>query len=469
MKQPIDYAGSYPSNWAGYVFREALGYTSGVHTGVDYNGAGAGNADLGMPIVAIASGRVVDRKMNGQIGGFGNCIIIETPNCPPNATGNKLFHRYLHMNSVDVNVGQEVQEGQRVGTVGNTGTQYAHLHLDVWTDRNGLGAHWNYDKDTQLASYEDAFRLIETNPHWSGATAPQLQPYQRVVGANGVNYRREPNTGAEIIQEFQPEEVLDFRGYVKGESYSGNNIWFVGRYTGGYCWSGAFKDTSTHDLPDLTAPVVNPPQPPVTPVPPKYEFTKDIDCVTEVKPAAIGNFEYNNFPSNPSKAVIHDFGTLGKDTFSGTVAWFQNPKSEVSAHFVISGKNIVQMVAIKDRAYHAGSAGNNFIGIETDPAQDPDTIASTRKVLEQLKAKYGYQLELIEHNQLMPTACGDDVDLKNYDITPVEPPKPTDPPTTPPEPEKPVEPPVEGSQTLWDVVKGWISKLIDWLSSWKRG
>lgn len=290
-----------------------------------------------------------------------------------------------------------------------------------------------------------------------------LQPFQREVGNNGVYYREHPSTSATIIKEFAAGEILDFKGFIKGENVSGNDIWFKGKYTGGYSWSGSFTDSGTSGLPDLT-PVVPVVPPPVVIKP--YEFTKDIDCVTEVKPAAIGNFEYNNFPSNPSKAVIHDFGTLGKDTFSGTVAWFQNPKAEVSAHFVISGKNIVQMVAIKDRAYHAGSAGNNFIGIETDPAQDPDTIASTRKVLEQLKAKYGYQLELIEHNQLMPTACGDDVNLQNYDITP---PKPVDPPVTPPDPEKPVEPPVNGSQTLWDVVKGWISKLIDWLSQWKRG
>lgn len=112
----------------------------------------------------------MDRRNNGQISGFGNCLIIETPGCPPGVNGTKLYHRYLHMNSIEVNVGQQVNEGQRIGTVGNTGTEYAHLHLDTWTNRNGLGPHWNYDKDTQLASYEDAFRLIENNPNWSGSS-----------------------------------------------------------------------------------------------------------------------------------------------------------------------------------------------------------------------------------------------------------------------------------------------------------
>jgi len=170
MKQPINYAGSYHSNWAGYYFREALGYTSGVHTGVDYNGAGGGDSDLGMPIVAIAGGKVVARISNGEVSGFGNALIIQTDGCPPGVNGSKLYHRYLHMNSVNVNVGQAVNEGQQIGTVGNTGTQYAHLHLDLWTDRNGLGAHWNYDKNTALTSYEDAYRVIQNNPNWNGIT-----------------------------------------------------------------------------------------------------------------------------------------------------------------------------------------------------------------------------------------------------------------------------------------------------------
>ena len=122
------------------------------------------------------------------------------------------------------------------------------------------------------------------------------------------------------------------------------------------------------------------------------------------------------------------------------------------------------MVSIKDRAYHAGPNGNNFIGIETDPAQDQDTINSTISVLKELKDKYGYQLALMEHNQIMQTLCGDDVDLANYDIGF----KPPEPPITPPEPEKPpVEPPV-ASQTLLEFIKQLISKLTTWLSQWRK-
>jgi hypothetical protein len=84
------------------------------------------------------------------------------------------------------------------------------------------------------------------------------------------------------------------------------------------------------------------------------------------------------------------------------------------------------------------------------------------------------------HKEFMPTACSE-IDVKKVrdyasqfaygDLdfnTGEKPVKPTEPPVTPPEPGKPpVEPPV-ASQTLLDVIKALINKIIDWLSQWKR-
>lgn len=166
MRHPIDFTGTYHTSWNGYYFKEKLGYTSGLHTGVDYNW-GSGDDDFNKPVHAIVSGTVVAKINSGQVSGFGNAVIIQT--AKPPVAGNNLYHRYLHMNSVSVSVGQKVSEGQEIGKVGKTGTTLSHLHLDTWTDRNGLGVHWNYDKDTALLSYEDAFRLIENNKSWTGA------------------------------------------------------------------------------------------------------------------------------------------------------------------------------------------------------------------------------------------------------------------------------------------------------------
>ena len=50
---------------------------------------------------------------------------------------------------------------------------------------------------------------------------------------------------------------------------------------------------------------------------------------------------------------------------NGTIAWFQNPESRVSAHYVIGrAGDIYQMVQDSDKAWHAGGANADSIGIE---------------------------------------------------------------------------------------------------------
>lgn len=228
MKQPMDFTGSYPSNWAGYVFKEALGYTSGVHTGVDYNW-GSGSQDLGFTVVAITAGTVVARINDGQVSGFGNALIIES-DCPPGTAGTKMYHRYLHLSAIHVSVGQTVGEGQHIANVGGTGGVVPHLHLDVWTNRNGLGVHWNYDKNTALSSYEDPYHLIANNSNWTSGgsmaetinddTARQLGYYKGRNGYDGRPYalsapqpdiQGRPLTNAEMSVEFLSAESRQWR------------------------------------------------------------------------------------------------------------------------------------------------------------------------------------------------------------------------------------------------------------------
>jgi hypothetical protein len=265
---------------------------------------------------------------------------------------------------------------------------------------------------------------------------------QRKVGAATIRYRKEANTSADIIEEFEAGAVLNFSAFKHGQKIDGNDIWFKGALSGGYAWSGGFEDQSTSGLPEEATSVPSPaPAPTPAPAPEKYSFTKDFDFV-EYIPAAIGKFQYGNFPSKPEKVVIHQFGTVGIDTIGSTINTFTNPTArEASAHFIVSGKRIVQMVSLKDRAYHAGRIGNNWVGIETDPAQDAETIASTKKLLAALKEKYGYELVKTLHKDVpeASTNCGASITLSKYDldtpiivvpVTPTEP-TPTDIPETP--------------------------------------
>jgi N-acetyl-anhydromuramyl-L-alanine amidase AmpD len=60
--------------------------------------------------------------------------------------------------------------------------------------------------------------------------------------------------------------------------------------------------------------------------------------------------------------------------FKGTISWFKNPKSVVSAHYLISQQgNIMQMVHEKDTAYHCYMVNRNSLGIELEDLREGET------------------------------------------------------------------------------------------------
>ena len=92
------------------------------HKGMDISTSGAS----GQPIVAAAGGTVVEAAASGWNTGYGNYIVIDH--------GNGLKTRYAHCldGSLRVRVGQQVSQGQRIASIGNTGNSFgAHLHFEV--------------------------------------------------------------------------------------------------------------------------------------------------------------------------------------------------------------------------------------------------------------------------------------------------------------------------------------------------
>lgn len=85
------------------------------HTGWDLA------APTGTPIVAADNGSVATIT-NG--GAYGKAVMV--------AHGDGLVTFYAHMNSINVSVGQVVNKGQTIGTVGSTGWSTGpHLHFEV--------------------------------------------------------------------------------------------------------------------------------------------------------------------------------------------------------------------------------------------------------------------------------------------------------------------------------------------------
>ena len=91
------------------------GPVSGFHGGTDF-GAGSGT-----PIYAPAAGRVV---LADELIVRGNAVLIDH--------GVGVFSGYWHQSNLAVKVGQDVQRGDLIGYVGDTGlVTGAHLHWEM--------------------------------------------------------------------------------------------------------------------------------------------------------------------------------------------------------------------------------------------------------------------------------------------------------------------------------------------------
>lgn len=86
------------------------------HYGIDFT------APRGTGVQATGNGTI--KKVERRKSGYGNNVIIDH--------GYGYETRYAHMQTVDVKKGQKVMKGQKIGTVGSTGTSTApHLHYEV--------------------------------------------------------------------------------------------------------------------------------------------------------------------------------------------------------------------------------------------------------------------------------------------------------------------------------------------------
>jgi murein DD-endopeptidase MepM/ murein hydrolase activator NlpD len=116
-------AAATPSIWPAYGWlssrlgwrRDPLNGGSDYHSGLDIA------AERGRPVYATAAGTVVRA---GRQGNYGNLLTLDH--------GFGIRTRYGHLMDFTVSAGDEVQRGDIIGHVGNTGraTGY-HLHYEV--------------------------------------------------------------------------------------------------------------------------------------------------------------------------------------------------------------------------------------------------------------------------------------------------------------------------------------------------
>lgn len=107
MALPFTNLGNITTPFGGQTTQESF------HPGVDIANA------KGTPIPAFAGGKVLATIRGRRPGdnNFGNSVVIQD--------NQGLTHRYSHLANVNVAPGQEVKNGQNVGTMGDSGATYS--------------------------------------------------------------------------------------------------------------------------------------------------------------------------------------------------------------------------------------------------------------------------------------------------------------------------------------------------------
>lgn len=114
-----------PSSGYGYR-RHPISGGRKFHKGVDYR------ADRGTEVRAAGPGLVTYAKTKGS---YGKLVVI--------SHGMGLETRYAHLHRIDVEEGEFVHAGTRIGAVGSTGRSTgAHLHFEVRQFDEAINPHW---------------------------------------------------------------------------------------------------------------------------------------------------------------------------------------------------------------------------------------------------------------------------------------------------------------------------------------
>ena len=256
---------------------------------------------------------------------------------------------------------------------------------------------------------------------------PDLLPTQRFAGPSGANKRAAPNAGADLIGTFAPGDTLNFKGWTRGARPYGSgssDVWLVGISDAFIHSSAVVRGDDLTGLPEIVLGAPATPDAPAVPAPapiPAYTFPKRWKCTTDVHPAHVSNFMRGNFPARPTHFVVHQMDDPSKNpTLNGTISWFQTERrNPSSAHLAAQGKRLTEIVDTVDRAYHAGTVGNNYLACEVPPNPDAETVETVKTFLREYRDTHGYELILTTH-QVIPgnnTKCGDYIDLSLFDIS----------------------------------------------------
>lgn len=180
------------------------------HIGVDI-----GNGLTGEPILAMADGKVAFSDLLGDPKSpYGLAKVVRIDH--PQFTDHVWQTGYAHLATMTVKRGQSVHRGDKIGTLGSTGANSAHLHIGCKRDGVEVDVWPLLDQQNQETDLDPSF---------------SPKPNRTVTVTKGARHRLAPTTAdpANIAIASDPGGPLGFPllGTVIGQAVNGNTIWYA--------------------------------------------------------------------------------------------------------------------------------------------------------------------------------------------------------------------------------------------------
>ena len=197
----------------------------------------------GAPVLAAADGLVVVAGDDSQIvygplvNFYGNLIVLEH-HFP--GINQPVFTLYGHLSKVDVQVGQSVQSGDKIGEVGSTGyATGSHLHFEVRLGKN------DYDSNRNPVLWLKP--LSGNNGISFGVIAGRLADAQeKLIHASNVNIQYFPDLNGPQAAAYQLETYAPEQNPVNGDNDWDENFTMsdlpAGNYRISLVWGGKLYD-----------------------------------------------------------------------------------------------------------------------------------------------------------------------------------------------------------------------------------
>lgn len=146
-----------------------------------------------------------------------------------------IVRMHIKAGTINVDVGDTVAAGHRIGTMGSTGNAEGacdHVEIRFW-------------KGGMLQKVADPELWIAKRVPSHSVLGDGTGRRKARVFSNG---RSRPSTDAPIKSSVPAGVVGTFDGFTRGEKVEGNDIWFHGAISHSWFWSGAYSDPSPAGL-----------------------------------------------------------------------------------------------------------------------------------------------------------------------------------------------------------------------------